>query len=429
MILPLITILLLRVPQVQRIFVLFIILADIPLMLSLTIGSSLMVAILVRYVKTKRKLSHWTPPGGSDNTDRSKGTTSTTRSGPTRTMSTVRSKPKPKKQGIYDRWLMVRFTVAFVVLGIFDITNTLFQLTAAQNNRHDLGSTTPDLTAARANSTLFLFMPGITPGIALFLIFGTTAGHRAKMYETFVPRRWQKPPGERGWRLPKPRLPKKSQWQLRPRLPRGYWRKISGGGGPARRGGTPELLPVVAPTATPATPAVTVTAPAAERRGDAPTTRSVPTLMKPLPPVRVRRSPTPSAAVASLRSVFNPRSPPRNANANANPNAGARSGSRPPRRPAAEEEEEEWDEALFSPAAGPSSRGNNCHQMRDVEAAAGDLRDLRRDMKGQQYYDRRDDDDPELSDDSGPVLPIMRSDTNESMVSKETVESSSYLGR
>ncbi|KAH9886353.1 hypothetical protein F4778DRAFT_477973 [Xylariomycetidae sp. FL2044] len=192
MLLPLTTILLLRAPVIQHSFVVFIILADLPLMLSLTIGSITMVAILCRYIRSRKKFSDWTPPNATSNTS------ATGESAPS--PSSIQTGPKStrsKQQGIYDRWLMVRFTCAFVVLGTFDITNTLFQLTATNNNKKDVNSDTADLSLGRANSVLFLFMPGVTPGVFLFIIFGTTAGHRKMMYETLIPRRWQRTPGQR----------------------------------------------------------------------------------------------------------------------------------------------------------------------------------------------------------------------------------------
>ncbi|CAJ2510601.1 Uu.00g062260.m01.CDS01 [Anthostomella pinea] len=317
MLLPLITILLLRVPAIQKTFVLFIILADIPLMLSLTIGSATMIAILIRYVRTKRKFSQWTPPAKTRNTSEAgvmAATASSSDAGSRRT--------SVRQQGICDRWLMVRFTCAFVVLGIFDITNTLFQWTDAQNNRKDNISREPDLSVARANSSLFLFMPGVTPGIFLFIIFGTTSGHRKKMYETFVPRRWQDPIGSRGWKLSCP-----TPWSR-------TWRKVSGESGPSPP------------------PALCVSRSNTLKKAPADTTK-----------------PLPSRPIPNLMSVFSPR--------------GGTSGRQP------------WDEDnIFN--AKPSCK------LFDLEAG-GESKET--------YYELN----PEQSDDSGPVLPIMRANTGHSL--------------
>ncbi|KAI1636653.1 hypothetical protein F4809DRAFT_373760 [Biscogniauxia mediterranea] len=198
MILPLITVSLLQAPPIQKDFVVFLVLADLPLLLSLTTGSVTMIAILARYVNSKKKFSQWTPPHGS-----SSGGTGVNSSISTRVSNNLGSEQKSmRRRGIYDRWLMVRFTCAFVLLATFDVTNTLFQITAANNNLKDAGRVEPDFSLSRANTTLFLFLPGNTPGIFVFIIFGTTAGHRKKLAEIFVPRRWQKSPRPRGPRIP-----------------------------------------------------------------------------------------------------------------------------------------------------------------------------------------------------------------------------------
>lgn len=55
----------------------------------------------------------------------------------------------------------------------------MFQLQSVNNNKKDATLTEPDYSVERAKSTFFLFLPGVTPGIFLFLVFGTTAGCRA----------------------------------------------------------------------------------------------------------------------------------------------------------------------------------------------------------------------------------------------------------
>ncbi|KAI5920869.1 hypothetical protein F4810DRAFT_680823 [Camillea tinctor] len=198
MILPLITISLLQAPPIQKDFVVFLVLADLPLLLSLTTGSITMIAILARYVNSKKKFSQWTPPNRS-----STGGTAVNSSISTRISSNLGSEQKSMRQrGIYDRWLLVRFTCAFILLATFDVTNTLFQITAAKNNLRDAGRVDADLSVSRANSTLFLFLPGNTPGIFVFVIFGTTAGHRKKLAEIFIPRRWRRTPRPRGSLVP-----------------------------------------------------------------------------------------------------------------------------------------------------------------------------------------------------------------------------------
>lgn len=75
---------------------------------------------------------------------------------------------------------------------VFEVTNTLFQITALNNNIHDAVAPAPDLSAGRAIETMFLFMPGTTPGIFLFVVFGTTAASRQKFKDKFLPKSWQR---------------------------------------------------------------------------------------------------------------------------------------------------------------------------------------------------------------------------------------------
>ncbi|KAH7021386.1 uncharacterized protein B0I36DRAFT_334366 [Microdochium trichocladiopsis] len=193
---PAITILTLRAPSLHSNFVAFILLADLPLMISLACGSLLMILILVRYIKTKKGFTHWAP-ASYQNSSNGGGTASSV-AGQTEFSSTQYSssvgarKPKSaRKQSFHDRWLMVRFTVSFLILAVFEVTNILFQLQSIRNLENDSKLTEPDLSVARASTTFFLFLPGTTAGIFLFIVFGTTAGCRAKMRETFTPKWWR----------------------------------------------------------------------------------------------------------------------------------------------------------------------------------------------------------------------------------------------
>lgn len=82
-------------------------------MLSLAISSTTMIAILVRYVQSRKKISNWTPDSNS---------TSATNETSTDTIQTTakeegkKTSPSQGRPGLYDRWLMVRFIVAFVIL-------------------------------------------------------------------------------------------------------------------------------------------------------------------------------------------------------------------------------------------------------------------------------------------------------------------------
>ncbi|KAI0594211.1 hypothetical protein F4775DRAFT_455580 [Biscogniauxia sp. FL1348] len=188
LLLPILFILVVRAPAIHSSVKALVHIVGIPLIISLGCGSLLMLTILFRYIQTRRKLAPLFPsslqsshPGSSKSRNRiswggaALGT-----------------------HGVYDRWLMTRFTLSFILLGVFQATSFLFQRFSAHNTEVDAQSASPDLSAARARQALFLFIPGNTPGVALFVVFGTTTAFRRHMYKTFVPRRWQKQEQQQG---------------------------------------------------------------------------------------------------------------------------------------------------------------------------------------------------------------------------------------
>lgn len=130
--LPLMTILMLRIPSLKASFLAFILIADLPrqlshqihiiptgrtfrltlraVMISLAIGSGLMIAVLIRYVRTRQKFTQWSPPNWNSGTTSQGGGTAATGS------QDSSHRNISGRRGLYDRWLMVRFTIAFVSL-------------------------------------------------------------------------------------------------------------------------------------------------------------------------------------------------------------------------------------------------------------------------------------------------------------------------
>ncbi|KAK6836454.1 kinase- mitochondrial [Apiospora arundinis] len=188
--LPLLLVALLRAPAIQNDTAASIALADLPLWLSIGLGSIIMLAILGRYIYTQRILLRFDPQR-SASTDPSSSPTSRRRRPFTRLWCKY----------IYDRWVMTRFFVAFVRLALFQVTVTVFQQFATSGTKgfgnavavaSSPATDGPDFSVERAKMSMYFFIPGNTPGIALMIIFGTTATFRHHMYKTFVPRRFQK---------------------------------------------------------------------------------------------------------------------------------------------------------------------------------------------------------------------------------------------
>ncbi|KAK6827974.1 hypothetical protein PG990_009605 [Apiospora arundinis] len=177
-VLPLLTVCLLQVPMVQSSFVGFIVLADIEFALSCFGGCIFLVMILIRYIHTRRMLKTWSHGYGKKSS-----TTGTTSNGP----QSSGGGQRPRSQGIYDRWLLIRFTIAFIFLAIFEVTNIIFQITAQKNNNRDAVAKAPDLSAERAVSMMLFNIPGVTASLLAFVVFGTTRPFRERMWRTFVP--------------------------------------------------------------------------------------------------------------------------------------------------------------------------------------------------------------------------------------------------
>ncbi|KAK8068032.1 hypothetical protein PG996_007144 [Apiospora saccharicola] len=183
MLLPAVTISLLQAKSIQQSVVVFMFLANVVLMISLAGGCGSILAILIRYVQSRRQLLSWHVQYGA--VSGSFGFSASTSQGQSQGR-------RGKSRGIYDRWLMTRFSIAFVILSIFELSNMLFQFTGMQNSNKDALRSSPDISAERAKETAVLFLPGPAPSFLIFIVFGTTAPFRKHMYRTFVPKRWQR---------------------------------------------------------------------------------------------------------------------------------------------------------------------------------------------------------------------------------------------
>ncbi|RYP41727.1 hypothetical protein DL767_000743 [Monosporascus sp. MG133] len=89
---------------------------------------------------------------------------------------------------IYDRWLLVRFSIGFCILAIFNLTNILCQIAWHGNISSDVKADGPDMSAARAKHDSSLFLPGVSSSLLAFIIFGTTTPFRKHMRKVFVDR-------------------------------------------------------------------------------------------------------------------------------------------------------------------------------------------------------------------------------------------------
>ncbi|KAK7750312.1 hypothetical protein SLS62_007719 [Diatrype stigma] len=167
---PIIFICLLQIDAIKSSFMGFLVLADLPLLISLVGGCIFVGAIIRKYIQTRRQF---------------------------RASSMGYHRWDFGESRIYDRWLLIRFSAGFFILALFNMTNIICQVAWQANTSRDTlsASAGPDRSAARARHDSALFLPGVSSSLLAFVIFGTTAPFRKHMRETFsVWRRCSRPP-------------------------------------------------------------------------------------------------------------------------------------------------------------------------------------------------------------------------------------------
>ncbi|KAI1480704.1 hypothetical protein F4774DRAFT_424662 [Daldinia eschscholtzii] len=185
LVLPGILLCLLRLNVVQSSHTGFLILANFNIMVSLSIGSILLIAILVKYIYTRHQLISWNARylfsrrsqevGGEilNVLDRGDG-----------------------RQSIYDRWLVLRFSIAFVVLGVFQLITILLEISQLSNHTMEKLGESANLSKERATNDFLLFLPGVSTSLLVFIVFGTTRTFRKKICEKFIPKMFRRKPIE-----------------------------------------------------------------------------------------------------------------------------------------------------------------------------------------------------------------------------------------
>ncbi|WYZ45328.1 hypothetical protein EsH8_VIII_000644 [Colletotrichum jinshuiense] len=188
----------LRLEAVQKQTVPFLILADGIMGFCLTGSGVLLIVILFKYVHTRRNLLSWNVQYGQQS--------NSTKSSDTLVFD---SSAGTRRKSIYDRWLVVRFSIAFVALAIFQVVTILFQVSSAQENSRVSMSDGPDLSTERLHLDLILFLPGVSASLLTFVVFGTTKTFRDYLVAKLIPRRLRRRWGRRS--NPSPRHTRLSQ--------------------------------------------------------------------------------------------------------------------------------------------------------------------------------------------------------------------------
>ncbi|KAI6081507.1 hypothetical protein F4821DRAFT_273083 [Hypoxylon rubiginosum] len=184
--LPAILMALLRLDIVQSSIIAFLILANFNMMISLTFGSLLLMAILVKYIWTRHRLISWNArylfSRRSQEVDGD--------------IINVLDRGDGTRRASYDRWLVLRFSIGFVVLAIFQLITILSEVAQLSNHTKEKLGHEADLSVPRAKNDFLLFMPGVSTSLLVFIVFGTTRTFRKTMYKKFIPKRFQHRPPE-----------------------------------------------------------------------------------------------------------------------------------------------------------------------------------------------------------------------------------------
>lgn len=145
------------------------------------LGAIVLLSILVKYISSRFFLTSWDVRYGRNTESSGAGAADGSAARP------FIAQPK----NIYDRWLVTRFSIAFIALALFQLVVVNFQLRASGRNTVDNIPAEPDLSASRAISDCVLYIPGATAGLLTFLVFGTTRNLREYMWSSFAPKCWQ----------------------------------------------------------------------------------------------------------------------------------------------------------------------------------------------------------------------------------------------
>ncbi|WYZ46757.1 hypothetical protein EsH8_IX_000982 [Colletotrichum jinshuiense] len=185
-------------PPAQNSFVVYMFVANTQFVLSLLGSAILLLMILIRYVHSRRNLQTWNVLYGnvdsslpSTNEGSNKARSAWLGSGSSRG-GRSRAYSGAGTNKTYDSWLVIRLSIAFAVLCVFEYTNVIPRFAAASHTIDTADDLHPDLSVKRARSSVRGYVSGVTPSLVAFLVFGTTKTFQRKIYATFVPKRFQR---------------------------------------------------------------------------------------------------------------------------------------------------------------------------------------------------------------------------------------------
>ncbi|KAH8901284.1 hypothetical protein GQ53DRAFT_740291 [Thozetella sp. PMI_491] len=200
-----ISVALLQAPAVQRNWPAYMVIANGLSVLSCVLSFCFFVAIVVQYVQAKRTVERWR--GWLQY--KAKGIVTWLQSSRDRERRRRRRRPDPDSSrpietntgtnvswarmslnphSIYDGWLVTRLSILALMLWVFILVTLITHIQEKDHVTKDAQAPAPNLTSGYASDAILGYMPAVTPGLLLFIVFGTTKTLRQTMYETFMPR-------------------------------------------------------------------------------------------------------------------------------------------------------------------------------------------------------------------------------------------------
>ncbi|KAI1006028.1 hypothetical protein K3495_g2192 [Podosphaera aphanis] len=177
-----------QIRPLQDIPMLHIVSTFLTMFISLSLGSILTALVLFKYIRTRRLIAghtsrgDWWGPSEIDslsyNDDFSEGSINDSSS--IKEGSIFRSKIFNRmRHSIYDRALITRFTICFVIMAGFEVVIIFFTLYQVDSNAGIAASGQPDMSVDTAETEALLFLPGVSASLLAFCVFGTTKSWRA----------------------------------------------------------------------------------------------------------------------------------------------------------------------------------------------------------------------------------------------------------
>ncbi|KAI4730443.1 hypothetical protein E4T49_01755 [Aureobasidium sp. EXF-10728] len=177
--------------QVNAGFIGTLILMNLLMLVSFAVGALCVILILFKYLRAKMGFDSYASASASKSY--AMGSVAAVES---TTGRAGRSAPKGLRARV-DGWLVVRFTIAFLILSGFEIFLVSFEINRYHKTKNANIAGAPDFSVRASVVDVLNYLPGVTASLLAFLLFGTTAQQRAMyapMLAALHPARWRRRP-------------------------------------------------------------------------------------------------------------------------------------------------------------------------------------------------------------------------------------------